>query len=241
MTTEKASNPRRIVAQDVRLSYTFVAEPKKNDHEELEYSTQIIVTPKSAAHKKIHSAVMAAILACPLANGDKAKAEKLFKNPQFKKPLRSADDEGRDGAEYEGMLFANAKTNAKKGRPGIVLRNGTKLTDSDEIMDQVYSGCRAHVSLTAYYFDNSGNKGIALALNNIMKYKDDVRLDGSVDAEDEFGEFFDDEDDSLDDDDEIPFDDEPKRGKTGKGKPAPTKKKPSNDFDDDDDDEFGLD
>lgn len=243
--TEKAANPRRVVVGPVRLSYTYVAEPKENDHGEMEYSTQILIPEGSAAYKKAQQAVNAAIMACPLANGDKAKAQKLLKNPQFKKPLRSAADEGRDGAEYDGMIFANAKTNAKKGRPGIVLKNGTKLTDSDEIMDEIYSGVWAYVSVTAFYFDNSGNKGIALALNNIMKHKNDVRLDGSVDAEAEFADMFEEGDDDLGDDD---FDAPPPRSSKGGNKPAGKggnkstgKKPPKDDFDLDGDDDDDLD
>lgn len=245
--TEKAANPRRVVIGPIRLSYTYVAEPKENDHGEMEYSTQILIPEGSAAQKKAQQAVNAAIMACPLANGDKVKAGKLLKNPQFKKPLRSAADEGRDGAEYDGMIFANAKTNAKKGRPGIVLKSGTKLTDSDEIMDEIYSGCWAYVSVTAYYFDNSGNKGVALALNNIMKHKDDVRLDGSVDAEDEFADMFEEGDDDLGGDDDD-FDAPPPR-KGGKSAPKPTGKggkpnrrpAPDDDFDlDGDDDDLEL-
>lgn len=225
----KAANPRRVVAKDVRLSYCYVGEAKENDHGEMEYSTQLLIKKGGEAHKAIHRAVMAAILACPMAGGDKAKAEKLFKNPQFKKPLRDPEAEGRDGDEYEGNLFANAKTNAKKGRPGIVLKNGTKLTDPDDIMDAVYSGCFAHVSVTAYYFDNSGNKGIALALNNIMKTKDGDRLDGSVAAEDEFADFVEDDGDDFGDDG---FDD-PTPPRKGSNKPT-GKRKPADDFDDDD-------
>lgn len=235
--TEKAANPRRVVIGPVRLSYTYVAEPKENDHGEMEYSTQILIPEGSAAYKKAQQAVNAAIMACPLANGDKTKAQKLLKNPQFKKPLRNAEEEGRDGAEYEGMIFANAKTNAKKGRPGIVLKNGTKLTDSDDIMDAIYSGCWAYVSVTAFYFDNSGNKGIALALNNIMKHKDDARLDGSVDAEDEFADMFEEGDDDLGGDDDDFDAPPPRKGGKSTGKPA-GKKPPKDDFDlggDDDD------
>lgn len=227
MAEAKAANPRRVVAKNVRLSYCYVAESKANDHGEQEYSTQLLIPKGGEAHKAIQRAVNAAILACPLAGGDATKAKKLLNNPQFKKPLRDADAEGRDGAEYEGNLFANAKTNAKKGRPGVLLKNGTKLTETDDIMDEVYSGCYAHVSVTAFYFDNSGNKGIALALNNVMKVKDGERLDGSVAAEDEFADFVEEGGDFDDDDGLGDFDAPPAR----KGKS--TGKKPAADFDDD--------
>lgn len=193
---EAKKNTRRGVVE-ARLSYCVLAEPRENDHGEKEYSTQLIYKKNGPSHKKLQQLVLAAIMECPLAKGDRDKAVKLFKAPNFKNPIRDADAEGRDGKEYEGMMFSNAKTNAKKGRPGIILKGGTKLTDPDDIIDKVYSGCTGQVSVTAYYFDNSGNKGIALALNNVMKWADGERLDGNVSAEDEFADLI---DESADDD-----------------------------------------
>lgn len=213
MAEEKSGNKRRGVVL-ARLSYAFLAEPKANDHGDMEYSTQIIYPKGGDTHKKLQRLVLQAIVECPLAQGNVEKAKKLFANPNFKNPLRDADKEDRDGAEYKGQMFSNAKTNAKKGRPGIVLKNGTKLVDPDDIMDKVYSGCQAQVSITAYYFDNSGNKGIALALNNVMKWADGERLDGNISAEDEFADLVD-----PDDDDGFGLDDAPSTSgkKGGKG------------------------
>lgn len=227
MTAEKKVNNRRAVVGPVRTSYNVLAIAKQDDHGTMKFSLQGLV-PKTdkALVVKLKRLIFNAIMACPLANGDEAKAKKLMNNPNFKLPLRDADAEDRDGPEYEGMYFFNASTNDKKGRPGCVLKNGTKLNDPDEIMDELYSGCWAQVSVTAFYFDNSGNKGIAFALNNVMKWKNDTRLDGSVDAEDEFADLIDESD--LNGEDEIDFgDDEPK-------KPAkPNTRKPATTVDDD--------
>jgi len=187
------------VVLPVRLSYAFIAEPRPDDEKKdangdplYYYSTQIII-PKSdkATVQKLNKAVQGAI--AKKFGKDKVKA--AWNNPNFKKPLRDADAEGREGVEYEGTVFANAKTNAKGAtdygsRPGIVLKNRTKLTDVGEINSEVYSGCYVMVSVTAYYFKNSGSQGIALALNNIMKDKEGERLDGSMNAEDEFADMF---------------------------------------------------
>lgn len=221
MTDKKAANPRRAVIGPVIGSYVVLATPKPNDHGELRYSLQMLI-PKSdkVVKDKLDKIVRAAILACPLAGNDPEKAKKLWNNPKFTKPLRDADEEDRDGAEYKNHYFANVGTNDKKGRPGCVLRDGTKLTDPDEIRDEMYSGAKFQVSVTAFYYDSNGNKGIGLALNNVMKWADGPRLDGSVDAEDEFA-------DLIENDDDIPFgDDEP---------PAKGGKKPKKPADDDDD------
>jgi hypothetical protein len=221
------TNARRAIIGPVIGSYVVLATPKANDHGEMRYSMQGIFPKTDKAVKaKLDKIVYAAILACPLAGNDPAKAKKLLNNPKFGKPVRDADEEDREGAEYQGCYFFNVGTNDKKGRPGCVLRNGTKLTDPDEIRDEMFSGAKYQISVTAFYYDNSGNKGVALALNNVMKWADGKRLDGSVDVEDEFA-------DLISDDDEIPFgeddgfDDAPARGKPNR-KPA----KPADEFDD---------
>lgn len=224
-------NARRGLIGPVRLSYVVLANPKADDHGTLKYSLQMLLPKKDAALKaKLEKLVKAAILACPLAGGDPEKAKKLWNNPKFTKPIRDADEEGREGEEYRNHYFANCSTNDKKGRPGCILKNGTKLTDADEIMDELFSGCWGQVSVTAFYYDNSGNKGIGLALNNVMKWENDARLDGSVDAEDEFADLIDEND--FNGEDEMDSDDKPTKPKGKGGKPA----KPA-----DDDDDWGLD
>lgn len=212
---DKTPNARRAIIGPVIGSYVVLASPKPNDHGELRYSLQMLISKSDAAVKaKLDKIVKAAILTCPLAGGDATKAQKLWNNPKFTKPLRDADEEDREGAEYKNHYFANVGTNDKKGRPGCVLRNGTKLTDPDEIRDEFYSGAKLQVSVTAFYYDSNGNKGIGLALNNVMKWQDGPRLDGSVEAEDEFA-------DLIGDDDEIDFGDEKPAKPAKGGKPKP--------------------
>lgn len=233
--SEAKPNTRRAVVGPVRLSYVVLAHAKEDDHGIKKFSLQGIV-PKSdkALVLKLRKLIFNAILQCPLAKDNAEKAKKLMNNPQFKIPLRDADAEDRESPEYKDAFFFNASTNDKKGRPGCVLKNGEKLTDPDDIMDELYSGCWGQVSITAYYFDNSGNKGIAFALNNVMKWKNDDRLDGSVDAEDEFADLID-QDAGGDNDDDLfgGEDNTPARNK--KREPAP-----AGDFDDDDDGFGGL-
>jgi hypothetical protein len=92
------------------------------------------------------------------------------------------DGEDKYGA---GAVYINARTNA---RPGVVSvfpdANGKPLVITDE--EQVYPGCVVRASVTPYWYDVDGNKGIAWALNNVQKLRDGDRLDSRVKAEDEF-------------------------------------------------------
>lgn len=210
--SKQSVDKRRIVIGPVRLSYCYIAEPRENKgdgendyNDEPSYSTQILI-PKSdkATRKKLAAAII---------EGAKkkfgGKAEKMLKSSVFKKPLRDPEEEDREGAEYIDMLFANVNQQAKRGRPGVALRDGTKLTDTDTIAEEIYSGVWVKISVTAFGFSGK-SKGVALALNNVMKWKDDDRLDGGMSVSDEFEDEFDNEfsndssksDDSMDDDDD---------------------------------------
>jgi hypothetical protein len=53
------------------------------------------------------------------------------------------------------------------------------------------------VSVTAYAYDVSGNKGVTLGLNNVQMYGGGERLLGGPRAEDEFDAIEDEDDDLL--------------------------------------------
>lgn len=181
------SNATRIVLTNVRLSYTYLAEPQYDEEkDEHSFATQILVQCTDKANlNKIKKAMQAAAIK----KFGPEKAPKVLKSPKCWNPLRNPEDEESESferPEYKGVMFLKAKTNAKKGRPGCILKNKRKLTEADEIAEHIYSGCYAHVSITCFAFDTAGNKGIAFSLNNVLKHADAERLDGSVDAEDDF-------------------------------------------------------
>ncbi len=208
-----SSDPRRFIVR-CRLSYSYLAVPSPAGKKNLKdpnakirynYRTQLLIPKTDKVNlAKLQNAVKHAIAK----QFGKEKVAAYMKHPNFKRPLRDADAEQREGSEYKGMMFANANTNASgpedyASRPGIALKNRQKLTEPEQIKEHIYSGCYAHVSCTAFYFPpESGQQGIALALNNILKDKDGERLDGSIDALDEFDELME-EDDGFGDFDEL--------------------------------------
>jgi len=237
MATENKPSPTRVVIGPVRLSYLHLAEPVYDEEKDEKYYRAQILLPKK--DRKTLEVLKKAIIAGAAKKFTREKARKLLKSPQFKLPIRDPEAEDRDGKEYDGMLFFNTNTLAKF-RPGVLLKNGTKLTDPDDINDHFYSGVWVHCSVSAAGFDNSGSKGVAFFLNNVIKCKDDERLDGMVDAEDELADLIDEDadvgmDDDLDMGDDDPLglddDDEPPRSRRRRRKPAD---------DDDDDLDFDL-
>lgn len=180
----------RIVIGPVRLSYTHLAEADYDEKKEASHYKTKVLIPKD--DKKLLAQIDAAIKA----GAEKkfgAKAKKLMKSSKFGLPIRDPKAEDLDGKEYKGMLFFNCKS---VDQPGMLLKNGTKLLTSEDIQAELYSGVWVNMSVSFYGFDIDGSKGVAVWLNNIVKHKDDKRLDGHVDAEDEMSEYV---DESFDD------------------------------------------
>lgn len=102
-------------------------------------------------------------------------------------PLRDGDIEREDDAAFAGCWFFNANA---KNRPGVrVLSDGiiSEALDSEDF----YSGCYGAVSINLYPYNSSGNVGVGVGLNNIIKTKDGERLSGGRTAEADFADLAD--------------------------------------------------
>lgn len=101
----------------------------------------------------------------------------------LKSPFRDQSDREKDGvlpAGHEaGAIFINLKTSNK---PGVVDQNVQPILDESEF----YAGCYAHASVRPYYYDQKGNKGIALGLQNVQKLGEGDPLSGRASASQDF-------------------------------------------------------
>lgn len=174
-----------MVINNVRFSYCNVFEARPTPSGELKFSVSVLIPKKDEATvKKVKDEIQNAITK-GLESGNFTKAQAA--SPTFKLPLRDGDAEfkaGARGKEYEGMYFFNASS---KNRPGVVGPDAqTELMDSEEF----YSGVWGHIDVNFYPFPVKGSnipsRGIAAGLNNLMKVRDDDRLDGRQRAQDAF-------------------------------------------------------
>lgn len=97
----------------------------------------------------------------------------------IKTPLRDGDKERPGDEAYAGCYFINANST---DAPGIVDAACNPILDHSE----VYSGVRGRCSVTFYAFNNAGNRGIAVNLNNLQKWFDDEPLGSKATAEADF-------------------------------------------------------
>lgn len=166
----------KVVTSKVRFSYAHVFEPSAiEEGQEKKYSVSIII-PKSETKliEKIKEAIKAAL--------EEGKAKFGGKIPtNYKNPLRDGDEERPDDENYENSYFINANSARK---PGLVNANLDPILDKDDF----YSGCYGRASVNFYAFNVSGNKGVAVGLNNLQKLEDGIRLSGGgSSAEEDFG------------------------------------------------------
>lgn len=183
----------------VRFTYAHVFEPKASENGLLKYSTGMLV-PKS--DKKACDAMKALVDAAVKKGIEKGKFNKeASESRSFKYPLRDGDEyyatastpEQKEAREsYRGMLFINASSD----RPvGVVDKYGNPIMNQSDF----YSGCWGHADINLYAYNNK-SLGVGVGLHNVMKKKDDDRLDGQRSAQAAFAGVTEDMADSADSD-----------------------------------------
>lgn len=186
----------KVVLDNVRCSYVFVAQPRKKESgEDGGYGLQVLLKKNDKQLKKCKKAIDHVL--------EKAFGkDALKKRGRYKLPLRDAEDEGFDGEEYENVMFFNANSYGR--RPGVINQR-KEPADEHDMEDYCYSGAYMHVSINFYAFPakDGGKPGIAVGLNNIMLHRKGDRLDGSTTASQDFADYEEadfDVDDDFDDD-----------------------------------------
>lgn len=179
----------KVVTGKVRLSYCHLFQPHASfDGQQPKYSVVILV-PKSDT-KTVNAIKSAQKVA--LENGKASKFNGAIPK-NWKNTFRDGDDEEQvdhdKNPEYKGHYFM---TIANAQKPGVVDRDKNPILDQTE----VYSGCYARVSMNAFPFNTSGNKGVSFGLNHVQFLADGEPLGNITKAEDDF-------DDDLDEDDLI--------------------------------------
>ena len=170
---------KKVVTGKVRGSYVNVFRPRMNDMSGKDEYSMAILIPKS--DEKTVSKIKAAI--------EEAKKDKFgSKTPSnFRSPMRDGDEERPDDEAYQGHYFMNIKS---QNRPGIVDKNRDEVIDTAAFISGDY--CR--VSMNAYAYDVSGNRGVAFGLGNVQVLEKGEPLTSRARAEDEFDDWEDEED-----------------------------------------------
>lgn len=178
----------KVITGKVRLSYVHLFEPYSSfEGADAKYSTVLLV-PKS------DTATVNAIKAAQKLALENGKSSKFGGSipKAWKNTFRDGDEEGdlEKNPEYAGHYFM---TVSNKTKPGLVDQQVRPILDQTEL----YSGCYARVSITAFPFNANGSKGVSFGLNHVQKLADGESLGGITKAEDDFGAVAVEEEESL--------------------------------------------
>lgn len=173
-----------MILVNVRFSYAHVFEPSETPSGDMKYSACIMIPKDNTAALKEYQEGVAKAVAKGIEKNKITKAQVK----SLRMPLRDGDEEhasGDRGAEFKGFFFMNAGRGEKKGAPGVVGPTAKPIMEQDDF----YSGCWGNADVNFFAYNTAGNRGIGVGLNNVMKVKDDERLDGKQKAEDAFAAF----------------------------------------------------
>ena len=166
----KQENSKRVITPIARLSYPYLFHKSEGmNGGEGKYQCELIFDSGDDLSDLKRAANEAA--------RDKW-GDKVPKN--LRTPFRQGDEdrEGKDG--YDGSVFIGART---KDKPGVVV--GPNREPCTEESD-VYGGCWVKASVTAFAYDQAGNKGVSFALNNVWKIRDGEPFGSRRNAGEEF-------------------------------------------------------
>lgn len=180
-TEKKEPSKTKVLTGEVRASYANVWVPQAIEGSaDKKYSISLLI---KKTDKVTIAAVKAAIEAAALEGVEKTwkgARPALAKFPKMN-PLRDGDEEKPGDPVYAGHYFLNATS---KTKPGIIGPDKTEIMNQEDF----FSGCFCRASVNFFAFDQKGNKGVGVGLNNLMKTKDGERLGGKQSAEADFAD-----------------------------------------------------
>lgn len=157
---------KKILTPEFRVSFPHVMNPAKNMQNNMRYSL-VMLFPKST---NLSTIIKLAEEAAKEKWGDK-----LPKG--LRSPFRNGDEKEYEG--YKGMIFCSAQS---VQRPGLINEAKETIIAPEEF----YAGCYAIAAITAYAYDVTGNRGVSLGLQNVMKIRDGEPFSGRSTPQDDF-------------------------------------------------------
>jgi hypothetical protein len=166
----------KVTTPEFRVSYPNVFQAKKNDLSgQDEFSVQALF-PLGADMSKLKAA-------CLLAAEEKWGSDRAKWPKALRMPFRDQGEREKDGVlpsgYAKGAVFVNLKN---KNRPGLVDRLVQPIIEQSDF----YGGCYAIASVTAFAYDQKGNRGVSLSLQNLQKTRDGEPFSGRSKAEEDF-------------------------------------------------------
>lgn len=171
---------RNVLTPRALGCYVTLAKPRAVEvGKEPEYSLTLVWDPKRSDLSDLRKAIAEAAIVGFGPNGPVMIGGKL------RNPLRDGntktDDEGNIDPHFKGKVFLNARSKQR-----------VQVVDADQKPidpNEAYSGCFFHAQLRFFPYDQKGNKGVGVGLQNIMLVGHGPRIDGRESPEQAFKNF----------------------------------------------------
>lgn len=174
-----------IISPKGRLSYAqFLVESQTRKYEDSGktvqvYNLSLLLPPDSDLTELKKKMAKIALEKC---DGDKKRALN-FVEKRFLDPNNLPQGGKPAGEEFEGWTLIRASSSYK---PRFVYPNRKAVPD-EEVVNELYSGRWARVTLNPYWTSNKTNPGVMLGLQNVQLLDHDENLGVAIpNAEDEF-------------------------------------------------------
>lgn len=105
----------------------------------------------------------------------------------LRKPMRDGDEKEASVEGYKDSFFMTARccgdpTQRAYHKPTVLDQNKRVIESPDEF----YAGCYARATISLYFYDTDGNKGIGCGLRDVQKLADGERFSSRASAADSF-------------------------------------------------------
>jgi len=167
----------KVVTPPFRVSFPQVFEAKGFNGGEPKYSVVMLFDMAKINANPQYKASYDAMQAILKEAATAKFGAKLPSN--LKKAFRDGEEKAGMDGYGAGIKFATASS---KMRPGVVDRNKQPILSADDF----YSGCWARATVTAYGYDQKGNKGVSFGLQNLQKLGEGESFSGRIAAENDF-------------------------------------------------------
>ncbi len=162
----------------------FTARPPMDGKGDPRYEATLIITPdfqKTQAFKNLQQAVV-----------ECAKGKFGTKWKSIKMPFKKGSEVTWNGPDDDDLIIKAWS----KQKPGLQHKKGGVPVPLEDETD-IYPGAWVRLDVTPFAYDNSGNKGVSFALNNVNKIQDGSRIDGRKSAAEAFADGETEEDELL--------------------------------------------
>jgi hypothetical protein len=153
-----------------RIAFCELAEPKEQDNGSKKYQLTLLIDRAGQNSQGFKDLKVGVAEAFDGKFGSKWADD--VKAGRLRYPLRSGDEKADKYESFAGKLYLNCNSIY----PPTMVDQKLNGIPYDKIESVMYPGAWVNVELTAYAYDQKGNRGVAFGLRSLQKVRDDEQF-----------------------------------------------------------------